>query len=103
MDGTGYTCRDGLWEILKDPDALLDYTFDWSAWLPLGDTIVTSSVTISNSASMAKESETITGGNKVVVELSGGALRDLAAVRCRITTAAGRIDDRTIYVRVQDR
>ena len=24
----------------KDPDATLDYTLDWSQWLPTGDTIV---------------------------------------------------------------
>ena len=30
-----------LWDN-KDPDAVLDYGFDWSAWLEAGDTIVTS-------------------------------------------------------------
>jgi hypothetical protein len=27
----------GTW--IKDPDAVLDYTVDWSAWLESGDTI----------------------------------------------------------------
>ena len=32
--------------LTKDPDAVLDYTFDWSAWLADGETILTHAAVI---------------------------------------------------------
>lgn len=93
----------GQWEIVKDPDAVVDYTFDWSDWLTT-DTITGATITIADSATMAKDSQAIVNSDQSVrVWISGGAARDRAAVSCLITTAAGRTDERTFYIRVRDR
>jgi len=106
----GFKIIDGKVQITKDPNAVLNYTFNWSThedgtdgWLEVGDSISTAVITITNSTTLTKDSSTISGGKKVVVVLSGGTARELAAVACKITTANGLVDERTIYVRVQDR
>ena len=30
---------------IKDPDAVLDYQWNWATWLPTGDTIASATVT----------------------------------------------------------
>jgi len=84
--------------LLKDPDANLDYAFDWSLWLA-GDTIATSSVTVTN----ATKGATSNTSTAVTVWISGGSAGQVATVACRITTAAGRIDERTIRLKIQAR
>lgn len=78
----------------KDPNATLDYSFDWSPYLaPLADTIV--SVEWLLSAGLTKVSESMTSTSASVF-VSGGVLEEVEQITCRITTAGGRIDDRTI-------
>lgn len=83
----------------KDPDAVLDYGFDWSAWLSEGEAITSSSVTVEGD--LVVESKTESGG-VVTVWLSGGAVGD-QRVACRITTNQGRTDERTERVSVKHR
>lgn len=91
------------YEIKKDPDAIVDYTFDWSEWLTT-DTIVSATITIADSVTMVKNSQAIVDSNQSVrIWLSGGAARDRAAVSCKIVTLEGRTDERTFYIRVRDR
>ena len=85
---------------LQDPDAELDYLFDWSTWLEDLETI--SSYVITAETGITASDDTETGG-KVTVWLSGGTAGSNYTVACRITTSAGRIDERTITVRVRER
>lgn len=90
--------------IVKDPNATLDYTWDWSAWLVEAgnDTIVSQQILASTPAGLSIGSPTQSLG-KVTVFISGGAAGTKYQVTCRINTAGGRIDDRSIYLKVKDR
>lgn len=87
--------------LTKDPDATLDYGFDWQdeGWLG-SDTIVSATWTVP--AGLTKVSETNTT-TTATVWLSGGAVQSDYTVTCRITTAGGRIDDRSLLIQVRNR
>lgn len=84
---------------VKDPDAVLDYQIDWSAWLD-SDTITTSEWIVPDGIVKDSDSHTDTAAT---IWLSGGTLNTTYLVTNRITTAAGRTDDRTIRITVRDR
>lgn len=84
---------------VKDPEAVLDYGLDWSAWLN-GDTIAASSWTVPTGIVMDSHSYDTT---HTTVWLSGGTLGATYALTNRITTAGGRTDDRTIRVTLRAR
>lgn len=84
---------------VKDPDAVLDYQVDWSAWLD-GDTITTSEWIVPDGIVKDSDSHTDTAAT---IWLSGGTLNTTYLVTNRITTAAGRTDDRTIRITIRDR
>lgn len=83
----------------KDPDAVIDYPFDWSDWLETGDTIQTVTVTVSSG--LTKDSVTFTT-SAVIVWVSGGTAGSVYTIACRIVTAGGRTDERTIRVLVRE-
>jgi hypothetical protein len=83
----------------KDPNAVLDYSVDWSRWLD-GDAIASSAWTVP--ADLAKVTETNTD-TKATVWLSGGSAGQSYPVTNRITTTGGRTEDRTITIRVEER
>jgi hypothetical protein len=85
---------------LKDPSAVLDYVFDWTEWLATGETIA--NYTITPDTGITVDSSTEDDG-KVTVWLSGGTAGINYKVACLITTAAGRTDERTIWIKVVDR
>jgi len=85
---------------VKDPDATLDYGFDWSRWLE-GDTIQLASVSVSPSGLTITRVDFSTTG--VVVWLSGGAPGSTYLVTCRIETASGRVDERSMRLFVAHR
>jgi len=80
----------------KDPEAVLDYTVDWEAWLD-GDTIYTSAWTVPTGITKDSDSNTTT---TATIWLSGGTAGELYKVKNHIVTAAGREDDRTINIHV---
>ncbi len=84
---------------LKDPDATLDYQWDWSAWLA-GDTIQSHSVTAAAGLTVESSGHT---GTAVTVWLSGGVVGVAYPVACHVVTAAGREDDRTLMITVRER
>lgn len=85
---------------IKDPDAVLDYAFDWSDWLATGETI--SSHTITAETGITKDSDSESSG-VVTVWLSGGTAGNEYDVACEIVTSASRTDERTIIIRCQNR
>jgi len=84
---------------LKDPDAVLDYSVDWSDWLD-GDTITASQWIVPVGLTLDSSTNSTTA---TTVWLSGGAVRFRYSVTNRITTASGRVDDRSIVVQVVER
>lgn len=87
----------GPW--IKDPNAVKDYEFDWSAWLD-GDTIATSTWTVASGLTKDSDSHTDTVAK---VWLSGGTAGTSYTITNRITTVAGRTDDRTRNILVRER
>ena len=93
---------------LKDPSAVLDYVFDWTKWLATGETIAVDSetdeklITITADTGITVDSSAESDG-KVTVWLSGGTAGINYKVACKITTSAGRTDERTIWIKVTDR
>jgi hypothetical protein len=86
-------------EFTKDPDAILDYRFDWSDWLGT-DTISTSTFTVPSGLTKESESKTTT---TTTIWLSGGTVGQHYGVANRIVTAGGRTEDRSIMIHVTNR
>lgn len=84
---------------VKDPDAVLDYQVNWSTWLD-GDTIADAEWEAETGITIDSQSFTTTAAT---VWLSGGTASVDYNVTSRITTAAGRIDDRTIVIVVAEK
>ena len=86
--------------IAIDPDAILDYTFDWTAWLDaVSDSIASKTITVEN----VEVHSSSLSNPLVVVWLKNAAPDTRASCTCSIVTAAGRHEDRTIYLPVGDR
>lgn len=104
--------RTGLYapSIEADPDSMLDYTFNWSDWLnAVSDSIATreivvDGVTLSSSSIIdgATEGGVNVSNSRVIVWLRN-PVAPRASCTCRITSVAGRVDDRTIYLIVRNR
>jgi hypothetical protein len=88
--------------VLKDPDAVLDYGFDWTAqgWLPTGDTITASAWTVPSGLT---EVTSVHDDTTTTVWLAGGVEGVTYPVVNHITTSGGRQDDRTLMIRVLER
>ncbi|CAL8476381.1 hypothetical protein [Caballeronia sp. S22] len=83
---------------IKDPQAVLDFNWDWSAWLGQSETIVDKTVT--PAAGITVDSSSISG--KVVAAwISGGTAGTAYVVACTITTSAGRTETRRLQIVVQ--
>jgi hypothetical protein len=88
------------YRVWKDPQAVLEYGFDWSEWLVGADTISAATWTVPAGLTKASESNTTTTST---VWLSGGVRGNTYAVSCHITTAGGRQDDRSIQIYCEER
>lgn len=84
----------------KDPDAVLDYGLDWSAWLVTGDTIT--AATSTPEAGIVVDSTSFTT-TTTTTWLSGGTAGTTYLVVVHVTTDDGREDDRTLTIVVKDR
>ena len=84
---------------VKDPSAVLDYQFDWSAWLG-SDTISTSTWTVPTGITLVTETETTT---TATAWLSGGTTDVNYECVNTIVTAGGRTDQRTLVIRCRDK
>lgn len=85
----------------KDPNAILDYTFDWAPYLtPIADTIASVQFTTSTGLTKTSQSNTATAATAFV---SGGVVGKTEKLTCRIVTAGGRTDERTIDLKILER
>ncbi len=85
----------------KDPNAVLDYTFDWAPYLtPIGDTIASVTWVLSTGLTKVSQSNTSTSATAFV---SGGVAGEKATLTCRIVTNGGRTDDRSVTLKIEER
>ena len=93
--------------IMKDPEAQLVYSMDWSEWLAQGQTITSVNYTensrVNDTAPLVIESEGVQGGDVTYAEISGGAVGKTYIVTAEITTDDGSIDRRAFKILVQNR
>lgn len=86
---------------IKDPDAVLDYAFDWEEyWLESGETIASHTITVQTGITKDSDSES---DGIVTVWLSGGTAGSTYEVACEIVTTNGRTDERTISIICNER
>ena len=92
--------------LIKDPDAVLPYEFDWSEWLDAAE-IDTSDFIISGADSgLAEDSASVLAGNTSTrIVLSGGTVGVKYRVTNRIVTneTPARTDDRSFFISVKER
>ena len=81
----------------KDDTANKKYTWDWSSWLAVGETIVSSSATVPAGLSEGDFSFDDTTASQW---LSGGVPTEVYIVAVEITTSDGRTDERSIIITV---
>jgi len=86
-------------EFAKDPDAILDYSLDWTRWLD-GDTISTATWTVPSGLTL--DSDDLDGA-VATAWVSGGTVGESYDVACEVTTAAGRTVARVLRLEVVER
>jgi hypothetical protein len=84
---------------MKDPNAIIDFAIDWAAWLGT-DTIATATWTVPTGITKVTDSASTT---VATIWLSGGTAGAQYDLLCRITTAGGRTDDRTISIYAREK
>lgn len=93
----------GKQTILHDPNAVLDYTFNWTAWLnTVVDRIISIDFLVSNSVNAVVVAQYFSDTH-ATAWVSGGVPGEKITLRCRIYTLEGRVDDRTGYLKVKER
>lgn len=86
---------------VKDPDATLDYSYDWSPWLN-GDEINSSNWTAEAGITLVPASQSFTTTTTRVF-VSGGTVGQNYTLTNTITTVGSRTDERSIEIRVRQR
>lgn len=86
--------------VTHDPDATLDYTVDWSAWLADDETISESAWVVPTGLTAGVDSHDDT---TAWVWISGGTADTDYTLTNRVTTSAGRTDDRSITLICRER
>lgn len=87
----------------KDPGAKLNYSIDWTDWMPQSDTISTSTwtlETISGDAAPLVNHSTSINTYKTTVTISGGTAGKIYKVTNTITLGSGLIDKRYFRLKV---
>ena len=87
---------------IKDPQARLDYSWDWTLWLAdVEDTI--SSATVAVPDGLTAVGSAVVDDAFVTQRVGGGTLDEEYTLVCQITTAGGLIDERSIYLTISER
>lgn len=89
---------------IKDPEAELDYSFNWNDWLDTTSTppesIVSHVITVPDDLTLISSEK---AGGVITVWLKGGTPQLTHRVECLITTSAGRKDERSFWLVIQER
>jgi len=103
---TGYKIDQVGTYIDKDPYAVLDYTLDWTNWMPTGDTISTITVTaetISGDSAPLTIDSTTNNDYLATANISGGTAGNIYNVEYKIDTTNGLKDSRNIRIKILER
>lgn len=89
---------------LKDPDASLDWTVDWAAGYLDGQTITNSRWSaLPDENGGVVIAATMIQPTRTAATLTGGVPGHVYRVSNRVTLSDGRIDERTLTIRVEER
>lgn len=89
---------------VHDPDAFLDYPSDWSEWLPEGDTIANVEMVVDDGVIVASTGINVEGTICYAwLSLDEPTIDRKYRVTFRITTAEGRVDDRSMALQARER
>jgi len=103
---TGYKQdRVGVY-IEKDPYAVLDFSLDWTQWMPTGDTIASTTITaetISGDSSPLVIDSNSNTDYVVTAIISGGTAGKIYNVEYKIATSNALQDSRNIRIKVLER
>lgn len=89
---------------LKDPGARIDYTVDWAAGYLAGDTIAASAwIVVPEEAGGIAVDGTTSEAARASATLEGGVPGHVYRVTNRVTLTSGRIEERTLSIRVDER
>lgn len=84
----------------KDPSSTIDYGVDWSGYISQGEIITDSEWQYGSGITGTIESN---NDSETRVMLTGGVSGSLYTLTNRITTSAGRVDERSMYILCEDR
>ncbi len=93
-------------KFVKDPDSLLDFKVDWGDWLD--DDAIVSAIAFTDAVASAQTSglriatTLISASASVVTWLSGGVMSAEYTVTTRIWTSAGRRNDESFTVVIEE-
>jgi len=87
----------------KDPDATLDWIFDWNDWLGATEVIDSVEFEVDPGISIDEVKGFTYTQKTATVWLTGGTEGQVYRVTCRVTTNEGRIDDRSFTLRCTNR
>lgn len=85
-------------EFRKNPGDVLDYSFDWSQWLTNGDTIASSTMTVTSTATDITLASSTFSATYATVWVSGGTIPNYYTITNTITTVGGRTRARSIRI-----
>lgn len=85
---------------IKDPNSIELHGLDWTDWLGAGDSLVNATVTADTGLTV---DQVANAAGIVSYRLSGGAAGANYIATCRVTTAFGLVDDRSVQYRVRER
>ena len=86
--------------IEKDPYAVLDYSLDWTNWMPSGDTITSISVTADTGITIDSTTNT---DYIATAYISGGTAGTIYNIEFKIVTTNGLQDSRNFRIKVIER
>ena len=87
-----------LKKFTKDPNATLDYTIDWSAWLAANQDTISNATVPNVPSGLTIQTPVTKTTTQTTVWIAGGTAGTSYDVTVHITTAGGRQDDRTITI-----
>lgn len=92
---------------LKDPQAVLDFGFNYEEWLDadVSEVIITSTWAVEDGLTIdgSPLPTTIIGGNTTAVWISGGTAGENYLLTNTITTDVGRVDERSYKIHIVNR
>ena len=91
---------------VKNPESTLDYLFDWSEWMNVGDRIKTFDINIEDQPNTTENLIVVQKAKmskRIIVWLTGGQRNKKYKISCKITTINGRTETSSRTIRIVNR